>query len=70
MDLKPCKYCGQIPQIINYDGDMFYVICSCGKWGDFDFLGFRKILAIKEWNLKNSGVLDDKNSKKRVGPWN
>lgn len=50
MELEKCCYCKNIPTIVRIPGDLFYVQCSCGKHGAYDYLGATRNLAIDIWN--------------------
>lgn len=48
-----CIYCKQKPNIVRLPGDLYYVQCSCGKHGLYDYLGATKKQAIETWNNGN-----------------
>ena len=54
MELSKCCYCKQTPDIVRLPGDLFYVQCTCGKHGLYDYIGITEKLAIESWNLSQS----------------
>ena len=50
MEIAKCCYCKQKPEIVRLPGDLFYVQCSCGRQGLYDFLGATRKLAVEAWN--------------------
>ena len=54
--ISNCIYCGKKPHIIHYDTDMWYVECGnkeCHKHLKYSYLGFRREIAIDQWNYAN-----------------
>lgn len=54
--ISRCVYCKQLPKIIHYDTDMWYVMCGCGKHGQYSFFGIRKQYALDRWNYQNRPI--------------
>lgn len=50
MEISKCCYCKNEPTIIALPGDLFYVQCSCGKHGLYNFIGATRRQAIEQWN--------------------
>ena len=50
MEISKCCYCKSEPTIIALPGDLFYVQCSCGKHGLYNFIGSTRKQAIEQWN--------------------
>ena len=50
MKIAKCPYCNQTPSVVRLPGDLFYVQCTCGKNGLYDFLGTTTASAIDCWN--------------------
>lgn len=55
-ELNPCKFCKQVPQIVSVPGDLCYVVCDCGKWSPYEFVGTTAKGAAENWNTINQGA--------------
>lgn len=54
--IAKCVFCGSLPNVIHYDKDMYYVVCSnpeCIKHDRFAYLGRTEATAIESWNFIN-----------------
>lgn len=53
-DATPCVYCGAKPLLLEFDSNMYYVLCSkCSKHRDYAYLGIRPNVAIQRWEEAN-----------------
>ena len=53
MEISKCCYCKNDPTLIALPGDLYYVQCSCGKHGLYDYIGSTRNAAIESWNKGN-----------------
>lgn len=65
VELLKCRKCGNTPDIIRVDGDLFYVQCSCGGWLPYIFVGINKYAASRQWNEANEKEIPMPKSKKK-----
>lgn len=54
IELLPCRKCGNLPETIRVDGDLFYTQCSCDGWPQYLFIGINKYASARQWNEANS----------------
>lgn len=56
MKTIPCKH---KPKIVQYAG-LYYAQCPyCHKWDPYQFLGATPKIAIEQWNMYNSKMVED-----------
>lgn len=52
----PCCKCKQEPRIKCEPGDLWYAVCSCGKWNKYEFLATTRRGVISNWNDANRAM--------------